>query len=105
MSCAANDDDGYLVQREWRLCQPCAQAVRREVERAALDTPLRVVVAVALVASDRSPPARSHVWSERCWREVDSATQDKLPMRALIAFFLSPVVIFVGTVALAIALR
>ena len=83
----------------------CAQAVWREVERAALSAPLRVAVAAALVASVRNPRARSAVWSARYWEEMDRETQDKLAARAAIALILWPIMMLVGVVGLTAVLR
>ncbi len=64
--------------REWTLCASCHEAVRNEVERAALDTPLRVPVALGIVASERAPGRRPHIWEERFWQRLDSGDSDWL---------------------------
>jgi hypothetical protein len=50
-----------LACRSWRLCEECAAAVKTEVERAALRTPLRVRIAVGIVAAERRPAHRQTV--------------------------------------------
>lgn len=45
-------------RQEWVLCEPCADAVRHQMEQAPVHSPLRLRVAVALVATERTPQAR-----------------------------------------------
>jgi hypothetical protein len=116
VSCPALDDlpdldaidaieDIRIIQREWRLCASCAQAVGREVERVALDSPLRVATAIALVACVRDPQASPAIWRARYWERMDAATQDKLARRAVILFFAWPVIVLMSAVALTAALN
>ncbi len=65
-------------RQSWLLCAECTEAVRREVERAALQTPLRVRIAVGIVAAQRRPPARRSIWSEQYWEDLDDAALDRL---------------------------
>ena len=45
-------------QQSWVLCKPCHAAVLAELERSPLRSPMRVRVAVALVAAERWPRAK-----------------------------------------------
>jgi hypothetical protein len=58
-------------QRSWLLCKGCHAAVLEQLERSPVRTPVRVRVAVGLVAAERWPRARArrlgkeredHVW-------------------------------------------
>src|SRR5215831_12134851 len=60
--------------RSWLLCVDCADAVRQEVERADLRTPLRVRIAVGIVALQRRP-RHYHFWNEEFWEEDDDEAQ------------------------------
>src|SRR5690348_5856694 len=42
----------------WLLCEPCGTAVREQMGRANLQSPLRLRVAVAMVSTERTPEAR-----------------------------------------------
>lgn len=44
-------------RQSWVFCQACDAAVRAELERSPVEGPLRVRVAVGMVASERSPRA------------------------------------------------
>ena len=66
------DDD----PRSWLLCAACAAAVRQEVERADLRTPLRVRIAVGIVALQRSQ--HYHFWNEQFWEEDDDEAQTRV---------------------------
>jgi hypothetical protein len=57
--------------RTWALCPTCLDAVRAELARAALRTPYRVRIAVAVVASERAPGVRrrwDRSYGRRRWR-------------------------------------
>ena len=45
-------------RRSWVLCSECNDAVHDQMERSPLRTPLRLRVAVGLVATERTPEAR-----------------------------------------------
>jgi hypothetical protein len=68
-------------RRAWLACAECADAVREEVGRAALQTPLRVRIAVGIVAARRRPAARPTIWSEQFWEDLDDAAMDRLLKR------------------------
>ena len=63
--------------RSWLLCADCAAAVRQEVERADLGTPLRVRIAVGIVALQRRPH-HYHFWNKQFWEELDDAAETKI---------------------------
>lgn len=54
-------------RQSWTLCPTCAAAVRAEMERSPVVGPLRVRIAVGVVASERSPHA---------WRKPRSGMND-----------------------------
>ena len=45
-------------RRSWTLCEECHTAVRERLETSPVRTPLRLRVAVGLVAAERTPEAR-----------------------------------------------
>lgn len=51
------DETGNVPEprRSWMLCAACDAAVRAEIERSPVQGPLRLRVAVGVVAADRSP--------------------------------------------------
>lgn len=55
----------------WTLCKPCAQALHIEMERSPVRSPLRLRIAIGMIASERWPMAyrdriHEHV-SDRRW--------------------------------------
>ena len=60
-------------RQSWLLCRVCSQAVREQLDRSPLTSPLRLRVAVGLVASERTPEARREHFgqlSDRNWERV-----------------------------------
>ncbi len=51
-------DDVPAPRRSWLLCRACDEAVHQQLERSPLASPLRLRVAVGLVAAERTPTAR-----------------------------------------------
>ena len=45
-------------RHSWALCHECNEAVHRQLERSPVQSPVRLRVAVGLVASERTPEAR-----------------------------------------------
>jgi hypothetical protein len=45
-------------RRSWVLCEDCNAAVKDQMARAPVQTPLRLRVAVGVVSTERSPAAR-----------------------------------------------
>jgi hypothetical protein len=68
------DDD----PRSWLLCADCAAAVRHEVERADLRTPLRVRIAVGIVALQLQARPQYHFWNAQFWEELDDAAETRI---------------------------
>lgn len=62
----------------WAVCPDCYAAVRSEVSRAALRTPLRVRIAVGVVASQRSHPARYGILDDRYWDQLTDEGLNRL---------------------------
>jgi hypothetical protein len=44
-------------RQEWILCKPCQRALLEEMHRSSIRSPIRLRIAVGLVASERSPKA------------------------------------------------
>lgn len=74
--------------RSWLLCVDCAAAVRQEVDRADLRTPLRVRIAVGIVALQRRS-RHYHFWNEQFWEEDDDEAQTRI-----VKWFIFGLVIF-----------
>lgn len=45
-------------KQSWALCSACNEAVHGELERSTVQSPLRLRIAVGMVASERTPQAR-----------------------------------------------
>jgi hypothetical protein len=43
--------------QEWSLCKPCQQALFVEMRRSSIRSPIRLRIAMGLVAAERSPKA------------------------------------------------
>ena len=67
-------------RQSWTLCSDCNEAVAQQLRHVAVRTPLRLRVAVGVVASERSPAARSGRWE---------GPDDKWVERFLIGVFLA----------------
>lgn len=103
------DADGVvetpLAAPTWTLCAQCAAAVRYEMTRAALHSPLRLSIALAVVASERGPAAHPPIWCVRYWQYADARTQDKWMTRLIVALFAWPLIAFMGLGVLPVLLR
>ena len=73
--------------------------------RAGLRSPLRLYIAIAIVASERSPAAHPRVWSARYWQYADARTQDRWMMRLIMFLAACPVIAFVGLAILPLLFR
>lgn len=58
------------MPRTWAVCADCYTAVHAEIERAALGTPLRVRIAVGVLAAMRQRPARYSILDDRYWEHL-----------------------------------
>jgi hypothetical protein len=93
-----------LSGHAWMVCTQCAGAVHQEMARAGLRSPLRLYIAIAIVASERRPAAQPRVWSARYWQCADARTQDRWMMRLIMFLFACPVIAFVGLAILLLLL-
>lgn len=50
--------DAPEPRREWVLCKPCHKALLAEMRRSTIRSPVRLRIAMGLVAAERSPQAR-----------------------------------------------
>jgi hypothetical protein len=82
-------------RRSWLLCAPCVLAVQEEIARSALRTPLRLRVAVAIVASERRPLAQPKIWDPRSWVRLSDGELDKLVTVGILGLFLEPIIVFI----------
>ena len=60
-------------RQSWALCDVCNTAVRRQITNSTVSGPLRLRVAVGLVASERTPTARKANYgqmSDRHWETI-----------------------------------
>ena len=69
------DETGDVTEprQSWMLCADCDAAVHAELERSPLRSPLRLRIAVGLVAADRSPRAAHlirHIIPDDAWLPV-----------------------------------
>ena len=87
------------------VCKQCARAVQQEIARAGLRSPLRLYIAIAIVASERSPAAHPRVWSARYWQDADARTHDRWMMRLIMFLAACFVITFVGLAILPVLVR
>jgi hypothetical protein len=79
--------------RSWLLCASCNEAVHEQLQRAPVRSPLRLRVAVGLVAAERTPTARR----ERFGQLSDLSWERLLFWSFIIAFMLHlAVMVFVA---------
>jgi len=69
------DETGDVPEprQSWALCETCNAAVREQLAASALRSPVRLRVAIGLVATERTPAARrSHFgqMSDRHWERI-----------------------------------
>jgi hypothetical protein len=84
----------------WHLCEGCAAAVVTEVERSALCTPLRVRIAVGIVAAERRPVHRLTVLNTDFWEHMPGQQLDKLVIGFVLCMFAVPPLLFMLVTAL-----
>lgn len=89
----------------WLLCEECASDVMTQLERSPVHSPLRVRIAVGIVAAERRPPRRRRILSSEYWEELS----DQQVNRLLIAFawfmFLTPPLVFLLITVLTAVMR
>jgi hypothetical protein len=76
------------LRREWVLCKPCHEALLVELRRSSIRSPVRLRIAMGLVAAERSPKAYNLNTDMREQREFAWFT------RLLILFAILHLVIF-----------
>jgi hypothetical protein len=94
-----------LSGHAWMVCKQCAGAVQQEMVRAGLRSPLRLYIAIAIVASERSPAAHPGVWSARYRQYADARTHDRWMMRLIMFLVACSVIAFVGLAILPVLVR
>lgn len=57
--------DAPEPRRAWTLCKPCYQALVAEIDRSPLRSPVRLRVAMGLVAAERSPITNTRIREAR----------------------------------------
>lgn len=84
-----------LPCQTWHLCEECAAAVETEVERAALHTPLRVRIAVGIVAAERRPAHWPTMLDTDFWEQLPDEQMDNLLVGFVLCMFAIPPLLFV----------
>ena len=79
-------------RHEWVLCKPCHEALLVEMHRSSIRSPVRLRIAMGLVAAERSPNAYTINTSMR--EQQDFQREFAWGMRLLIFFALFHIVIF-----------
>jgi len=97
------DEAGQMVPKAqaWELCGDCSAAVQHEVARSSNDVSRRLYVALAVVASRRSQPVQSPIWTARYWQDTDARTREGWIVRLILLLFLSPVIALIVSLVLA----
>jgi hypothetical protein len=80
-------------RHEWVLCKPCHEALLVEMRRTVIRSPVRLRIAMGLVAAERSPKA--YTMSTHIREQQEFQRQFAWFVRLLILFFLLHLVIFV----------
>ena len=94
-----------LSGHAWMVCKQCAGAVQQEMARAGLRSPLRLYIAIAIVASERSPAAHPQSWSARNWQDADARTHDRRMMQLIMFLVACSVIAFVARAILPLLVR
>lgn len=81
-------------RQTWLLCEGCATAVVTEVERSALHTPLRVPIAVGLIAADRRPVPRLTILDMDFWERLPVRQIDSFVIGFVLCMFALPPLLF-----------
>lgn len=83
-----------LARQTWLLCEGCATAVAIEVDRSAVRTPLRIRIAVGLVAADRKPEPRLTILDTDFWERMPGQQIDPLAIGFVLCMFALPPLLF-----------
>jgi hypothetical protein len=80
-------------RQEWVLCKPCHEALLVEMRRSSIRSPVRLRIAIGLVAAERSPSVYN--MSTHIREQQEFQREFAWVMRLLILFTLFHLVIFV----------
>jgi hypothetical protein len=83
-----------VAPQTWLLCEGCAAAVVTEMARSQLNTPLRVRVAVGIVASRRKPRRHHRLFDREYWEQMPAEQLDMLVVYCMLLTFLIPPLVF-----------
>lgn len=78
----------------WLLCQGCAAAIMAQLEHSAVHSPLRIRIAVGLVAAERRPRSRHTIRDFAFWDEMSDQQMDGLMAAFVLFMFLMPPLVF-----------
>lgn len=86
-------DDEHESSRSWLLCTPCHDVVQQELKRADLRTPLRLSVAIGVVASEHA--SRQCADRLRFWDHLDDRSLERLLLGSFMAVFVVHALAFI----------
>lgn len=69
---------GVPAPQTWSVCAGCQGDVLAEVERSALQNPLRLRIAVGVVAARRERPVRYSILDDRFWEQITDEGLNRL---------------------------
>ena len=78
----------------WLLCEECASAVMTQLECSSVQSPLRIRIAVGMVAAERRPPRRPTILNLDYWEELSDQQLDRLLIAFAWFMFLTPPLVF-----------
>jgi hypothetical protein len=84
----------------WLLCEGCAAAVVTEVDRAALRTPLRLRIAVGVVAASRRPMRRLTIFDRDFWELMPRQKLGRMIIGFVVCMFALPPLLFLLVLAI-----
>jgi hypothetical protein len=93
--------DLAVPRQAWLLCWACFAAVIAELERSMLRTPLRIRIAVGMVAAERSPRSRYPPGDARFWEQFSQRQVDALVACFVLFLFIMPSLLYLITAAIA----
>lgn len=85
--------DQHEPSRSWLLCTQCHDVVQQEIKRADLQTPLRLSVAIGVVASDHA--SRQRADRLRFWDHLDDRSLERLLLGSFMAVFVVHALVFI----------
>ncbi len=90
-----------VPRQSWLLCWACTTAVIAELERSTLRTPLRIRVAVGMVAAERAPQCRHPPVETRFWEQMSERQVDNLVACFVLLLFVMPSLLYLIAAAIA----